>query len=93
MQKLALFRPRNIHFKGQRAQILFAPWRHQYPLFYSASDITAGQTSRDKPGQTVMRWIKRLMTYSFDKTSSAAGSEERREAAQQGYELNANASM
>lgn len=40
-----------------------------------------------------MRWIKRLMTYSFDKTSSAAGSEERREAAQQGYELNANASM
>lgn len=93
MQKLTLFRPRNIHLKGQRAQILFAPRRRQYPLFYSASGITAGQTTRDRPGQTVMRWIKHLMTYSFDKTSSAAGSEECREAAQRGYELNANTSM
>ncbi len=43
------------------SQIRFAPWRHQYPLFYSASHITAGQT-------TVMRLIKYLMTYSFVET-------------------------
>lgn len=55
MQKLALFRPCNIHLRGQRAQILFAHWRHQYPLFYSAWHHPRAN-NRDRSGQTVMRW-------------------------------------
>lgn len=63
MQKLALFRPCNIHLKGQRAQILFTPRRHQYPHFYSVRQHSWANNS-DWPGKTVRIWIKHLMTNS-----------------------------
>lgn len=59
MKKLALFRPRNIHLKSQRAQILFAPCGHQYPLFYSMPDITAGQTTGAGLKKKLRIWLKR----------------------------------
>lgn len=67
MQKEALFGPGNIHLKGQRAQILFALYRHQYPLFYCVWHHSWAN-NRGRKGQTVMRWIKHLMTWSCVKT-------------------------